>query len=74
MILINWNCRGLGNPKAIRDVRLLVKEKQPNILFLRTKMGFYGVFLVDSVGRSGGLALFWDKESELSISNFSRRH
>ncbi|XP_059428496.1 uncharacterized protein LOC132162251 [Corylus avellana] len=29
---------------------------------------------VDSKGRSGGLALFWQNEAELEIQNYSRRH
>lgn len=50
----------------------MVKEKKPNILFLmetisrkqhlewlRVKLGFDGLFVVDPIGRSGGLALFW---------------
>jgi exonuclease III len=87
MILISWNCRGLENPKAVRDLCLIVKEKQPNFLFLietkssknkmdrlRSILGFHGVFVVDTVGRSGGLALLWKEDSGLSISNFSKRH
>jgi hypothetical protein len=29
---------------------------------------------VDSVGRSGGLALFWKEEFCVTIQNYSRRH
>jgi hypothetical protein len=87
MILINWNCRGLGNPKAVRNLRLLVKEKRPNFLFLietkssknqmdqlRSILGFHGVFVVDTVGCTGGLALLWEEDCGLSISNFFKRH
>jgi exonuclease III len=64
-----------------------VKENNPNILFLmetkckqsrleylRVKLGYGGLFVVDSVGRSGGLALFWRDDVQLEIQNFSRRH
>jgi hypothetical protein len=59
-----------------------VKEKKPNILFLietisrkqrlewlRVKLGFDGVFVVDPVGRSGGFTLFWKDEIQLEIQN-----
>lgn len=34
MSILSWNCRGLGNPRSVRDLHLLVKEKRPNLLFL----------------------------------------
>jgi hypothetical protein len=87
MSLISWNCRGLGNPRTVRDLSQMVKEKMPSFLFLietisskkrmeslRIKFGFQGLFVVDPVGRSGGLALFWRVAEELEIQNFSRRH
>jgi hypothetical protein len=38
------------------------------------KHGFRGLFVVDPIGRSGGLALIWCEENELTIQNFSKRH
>jgi hypothetical protein len=32
------------------------------------------MFVVESLGRSGGLALFWDEAAGVSIQNYSRRH
>jgi exonuclease III len=65
----------------------MVKEKRPLMVFLmetklraakvellRVRMGFGGVFVVDSVGHSGGLALFWREEVDVTIQNYSRRH
>jgi hypothetical protein len=65
----------------------MVKEKKPSFLFLietisrksimewiRVKLGFAGMFVVEPVGRSGGLALLWKEENELEIQNYSRRH
>jgi hypothetical protein len=87
MKLISWNCRGLGNPGAVRDLHQMVKEKKPTLLFLmetksrqnhmevvRVKLGFDGLFTVDPVGRSGGLALLWRDADDLNIQNFTRRH
>ena len=41
---------------------------------VRIKLGFAKAFVVDSVGRSGGLALIWKDEGEVEIQNYSRRH
>jgi hypothetical protein len=41
---------------------------------VRVKLGFTRAFMVDLVGRNGGLALLWKDDSEVEIQNFSRRH
>jgi hypothetical protein len=65
----------------------MVKEKQPSFVFLietlcrkqrmewiRVKLGFTGYFVVDRVGRSGGLTLLWREAGALEIFNFSAQH
>jgi hypothetical protein len=65
----------------------MVKEKRPSFLFfmetisykrrmewIRIKLGFARMFVLDPVGRNGGLALLWKEENELEIQNYSRRH
>ena len=87
MNLVSWNCQGLGNPKTVRALHSLVKLKGPTVLFLmetklsskkmeiiRVKVGFDYAFTVPSVGRSGGLALLWKQEVDVSIRNFSQHH
>ena len=87
MNLVSWNCQGLGNPKAVRALHNMVKMKGPKVLFLmetkrdcrrtkviRIKAGFDYVFTVSSLGRSGGLALMWQKEVDVVIQNFSQHH
>jgi hypothetical protein len=87
MSLISWNCQGLGNPRTVRDLSQMVKEKKPSFLFLmetistrrrmewiRIKIGYAGVFAVDPVGRSGGVALLWKEDQDLEIQNYSQRH
>lgn len=64
-----------------------MKEKRPKLLFLmdtklqnkrmqrlKYQLGFPGMFTVDPIGRSGGLALFWQNSEEVAIQNFSLRH
>jgi hypothetical protein len=73
--------------KYLLDIRRMVREKKPvmvflmetkmraaKVEFLRVQLGFGSVFVVDSVGRSGGLALFWHQEVGVDIQNYSRRH
>jgi len=69
------------------DLRQMVKTKKPCFMFLietlcsknrmewiRVKLGFAGCFVVDPVGRSGGLALLWRDVGALEIYNYSLRH
>jgi exonuclease III len=87
MIALSWNCRGLGNPQTVHELRRMVNEKKPNLVFLmetklrqkkmeivRIKLGFHNMFVVDCVGKSGGLALLWESDFDIEIQNFTRRH
>jgi exonuclease III len=87
MSILSWNCRGLGNLPTVRDLCRLVKEKRPKLVFLmetklrsyrvegiKIRMGFRNVFVVDCVGKSGGLALMWSDDIQVDIQNYSRRH
>jgi hypothetical protein len=87
MTILSWNCRGLGNLRTVHDLCQMVKEKRPWMVFLmetklrkekmeviRCKLGFSCMFVVDCVGRSGGLALLWGDDISVEIQNFSHRH
>ena len=87
MNLLSWNCRGLGNPRAIRVLSDLVKCRKPDFLFLtetfsnankiealRLKFSFSQCFSVDCVGHSGGLAVFWKHQVRCEIAGYSRNH
>ena len=87
MSVISWNCQGLGNPKAIRILRNLAKEKDPVMMFLietkldvkrmekvRASVGFQYAFTIPYKGRSGGLALLWKDSIEVKIQTYSQYH
>jgi len=87
MNLLSWNCRELGNLRTVQNLHQLVKDKKPDVVFLmeticttkfmeglRVQLGFSGLFVVDPVGRSGGLALLWKDTVNIEIFNFSRHH
>ncbi|XP_042962521.1 uncharacterized protein LOC122296792 [Carya illinoinensis] len=82
-----WNCRGLGNPRTVRELHLLVKEKSPDIIFLsetkcrreriekiRDRLKYACSFSVDSRGRSGGLAFIWKEGVEADLDSYSQSH
>ncbi|KAK3205686.1 hypothetical protein Dsin_019732 [Dipteronia sinensis] len=86
MNILCWNVRGLGNPRAFLALKRVIKRLSPNLVFvcetrlhkgeadrIRCLLGFEGVLQVESVGKSGGLLLFW-KDWEVSVLSFSKRH
>lgn len=87
MSILSWNCCGLGNYATIQVLKDLVLNKKPSILFLmetlinKTKLepikfhlGFHGMFVVDNMGHSGGLALLWKEGTEVNVTNYSCHH
>lgn len=82
---MSWNCRGIGVAMTIRALRDLVSQYRPSILFLcetkakrrkvdhlRRLLTFDHGFVVNAVGRSGGLALFWKDDVSVSIASFCK--
>ncbi|XP_073051733.1 uncharacterized protein [Primulina eburnea] len=87
MNCICWNVRGLGNQRAFRELKRLVAEKDPTLLFLcETRMkgsnirwwkkilGFNGLFAVDCICRSGGLMLLWKDPLNIKIHSYTSGH
>ena len=84
MIIISWNCRGLGNPRSVRELGDLIHSHHPDIIFLcetlihadkieeiRRPFNFEACFCVDCMGRGGGLALLWKQATLNSLIQFS---
>lgn len=87
MSCIAWNARGLGNQRAFRELKRLVAEKDPSLLFIsetklrdyqckwwKTTLGFTGMFMVNCKGRSGGLMILWKKPQDITIQSYSQGH
>lgn len=60
MILLGWNCQGLGQPRTVRVLKEMSKSHKPDILFLSetlkegnkveaiaSRLGFSNWFAVD---------------------------
>ncbi|XP_057809148.1 uncharacterized protein LOC131023623 [Salvia miltiorrhiza] len=87
MNAISWNCRGLGQPLAVPVLSELVRVHKPQFLFLcetissrarmeefRVRLKFEGCFVVDCVGRSGGLCMFWKSSAICKLIGYSNNH
>lgn len=87
MNLLSWNCRGLGNHRAVRVLSELIKTHRPDFLFLSetlslnskieelsSKLGFYKWYSVDKVDRAGGLAIFWRHTMKCVVLDSSQNH
>uniref|UniRef100_A0A803P542 Reverse transcriptase domain-containing protein n=1 Tax=Cannabis sativa TaxID=3483 RepID=A0A803P542_CANSA len=84
MSLCSWNARGLGSPRAFRNLSLLVKQHQPILFFVmetklqpgrglyfKNKLHFDNVLEVPRQGLGGGLLLFWNNCIDVTITTYS---
>ena len=87
MSCISLNCRGIGNPEAVRELHGFVKQFDPALLFvteikiegkrvkiLASTFGFGGGFAVDSDGLSGGIRIFWSSVVEVDLKGYNMHH
>jgi len=78
MHILSWNCQGLGNPLTIQELRALVAQNRPSLVFLmetknkeqmvvrlKKKLKFQNHFVVDPIGTAGGLALLWNADIQV---------
>lgn len=81
------NCRGLGQPEAVRELRSLIKLHRPSVVFLfETRLfdnrvdgllrsfGLHNGFGVGSFGRGGGLALLWTHDVKVKLQAYDKLH
>ena len=78
MKILCLNCRGLGRPEAVQELRSLVQLHRPSLVFLSETRFFFDTVDVlvrdlglafgvgvGSYGRGGGLALLWSRDVEI---------
>ena len=86
MRILSWNCRGAGSKWTISYLREIWHKHKPDFLFLsetkqdqefmqdfQAHFGYDNLVTVDPIGRSGGLALYYNNEFEVTISYTSNR-
>lgn len=84
MKLLLWNCRGMLSPVAVRSLLDLQEHVRPDVIFLaethlnnnkaddiRRKLGFTFMSVVESDGRSRGLAMFWNDDNKAEFEYVS---
>jgi len=87
MSIFCLNCRGLGDPRAVKELRVALRRYSPTLIFLsetkrsmtemsviKNKLGDYDGIFVDCRGRAGGLALLWDKANSITLLSYSMHH
>ena len=87
MSCIVWNCRGLGNHRAVQELADLVQAKAPSLVFLaetwadearlnyvQSRIQFDQNIFVERINRGGGLVLFWKSEIEVDVESSSLNH
>ena len=86
MKILSWNCRGLGSHWTKSYLREIWHKNKPDFLFLsETKQdfglvqgfqfhfGYDNLATMDPIGRSGGLALYYNNEFQVKILYSSNR-
>ena len=76
----------VGNPRTVRDLAALVQSYNPKLVFLsetrqseermqslRWRLGLKGCLARRCVGRSGGIALFWDESLAVNLITISNK-
>ena len=82
MKVLSWNCRGLGSPLTVHNLKGICKSHSPEIgFFCETKnqssmvekkikgCGFSSMFCVEPQGRAGGLAFVWKENLQVTINS-----
>ncbi|XVE60909.1 hypothetical protein DITRI_Ditri05aG0164500 [Diplodiscus trichospermus] len=77
---VTWNYQGLGFTLTVQTLKGLRKSEDPDMVFLmetknkekrvqgiREKMGFKEGVVVDSEGKSKGLALWWKDKVRVEV-------
>ncbi|XP_071915285.1 uncharacterized protein [Coffea arabica] len=75
MRAVVWNCRGVGSPLTVPQLKESIKLHSPSLVFLaetkkkksflntvKQRIQFDHLFVVDPVGLASGLAVLWKKE------------
>lgn len=87
MKLLNWNVRGLGNPRTIRRFQHTLKLYKPQLVcimetkldhrrmkLVRRKCGFQNGIDLSATGTRGGICLSWNENYLVNVLSYSESH
>ena len=85
MSLLIWNCRGLGNPRTVRELGDYIQAKDPSVVFLAEtwtdndrldqvlrNFDFVNKWSIPSGNRGGGLVLLWKEDIRITVEDSSK--
>ena len=85
MLVLSWNCRGLNGDPTGEALRSLVRNRNPDVVFLmetkmsidrmdllRKRFGFWKGVAYPANGLAGGLCFWWTRGLNLEVSCVSR--
>lgn len=82
MKILSWNCQGLSKPRAIRTLRLILKDCKPDLIFISEVKTLFSTSIskalssyslsnhsfVPPIGLAVGLVMAWTNNINLTIS------
>jgi len=87
MSCISWNCRGVGSPSTILNLKYLNQTYKPDVIILfetlclsnkieelKYILNLDSCFCVDREGRGGGITILWRNSISFNITNYSQNH
>ncbi|KAK5825742.1 uncharacterized protein LOC128293787 [Gossypium arboreum] len=87
MKILCWNCRGIGNPATIHELKQILVANDPEVIFLcetkvqtnkfpqiRSKCRMEGCLAVNACGKSSGLVMMWKEGTKVEIQSYSCNH
>lgn len=87
MIILSWNCRGLGSAATVPALCELVRARHPDVIVLfeilsygvrletlRVQLHFNNCLVVDCISHSGGVAVLWSNKISCSVLSYSSHH
>lgn len=85
MTTLSWNCRGLAAAPTGLELKSIIKQHQPTIIFLmetrapeervvrvRRRLKYSHDFVVNPNGQSGGLCLMWNSKVTIVVKEASQ--
>lgn len=86
MNVLAWNCRGMRNSRTVHDLAAFLQPHDPKLVFLsetrqteeqmkklRWRLGLKGCLARSCIGKSGGIALFWDESLSVDLITISNK-
>ncbi|PPS07268.1 hypothetical protein GOBAR_AA13375 [Gossypium barbadense] len=87
MKILCWNCRGIGNPEIVHELKKMLVANDPDVIFLcetkinankfssvPSKCKMEGCWAVNANGKSGGLVMMWKESNKVEVQTYSSNH